>query len=147
MHPPATAAAAAVSILYHALIDKKSEFCRLKMVLVSKQLLWKKHEADECAERILALDELLSDLYDNEHDVSEEISVLQEEQAHEEAAHVELVAAVDEQKALLRRLVHRQARLDACRKSITHRQRRIVERAFRLQVARNPKEMLSTSAI
>ncbi|CAK4076137.1 unnamed protein product [Aphanomyces euteiches] len=138
--------AAAVSILYNALVAKKMEFCRLNMVLASKQLFEMKERAAECAERIQVLDELLADLYENEHDVSEEIAALQDEQAQEEVMHKQLVAAIRQRKAIVRQLVDRQTRLDGFRKSIVHRQRRLVERAFRMQNGcKNAAELLAQS--
>ncbi|RHY10300.1 hypothetical protein DYB36_005409 [Aphanomyces astaci] len=137
--------AAALSILCHALLDKKMEYCRVHTVLAAKQLLHAKAVVDECAERLVVLDELLRDLYDNEHDVSEEIGAMLDEQAQEEATHQALTAAVRAHRALLQRLVHKKTRLETCRKGILHRQRRLVERAFRMQVAENSAELLAQS--
>ncbi|RHY90820.1 hypothetical protein DYB35_004517 [Aphanomyces astaci] len=137
--------AAALSILCHALLDKKMEYCRVHTVLAAKQLLHAKAVVDECAERLVVLDELLRDLYDNEHDVSEEIGAMLDEQAQEEATHQALKAAVRAHRALLQRLVHKKTRLETCRKGILHRQRRLVERAFRMQVAENSAELLAQS--
>ncbi|ETV90268.1 hypothetical protein, variant 1 [Aphanomyces invadans] len=103
--------AAALSILCHALLDKKMEFCRVHTVFAAKQLLHAQALVDECQERLVVLDELLSDLYDNEHDVSGEIGAMLDEQAQEEATYQTLTAAVSAHKALLQRLVHKKVRL------------------------------------
>ncbi|RHY32822.1 hypothetical protein DYB32_002196 [Aphanomyces invadans] len=121
------------------------EFCRVHTVFAAKQLLHAQALVDECQERLVVLDELLSDLYDNEHDVSGEIGAMLDEQAQEEATYQTLTAAVRAHKALLQRLVHKKVRLEACRKGILQRQRRLVERAFRMQVAQTPAELLAQS--
>jgi hypothetical protein len=141
--------AATVSILYAALLDKKSAFCRQKMVMESKKLLACKKDVEECLERIDDIEEQLADIRaeltveddDEEEEMSPEIAEIYEshpevqslltEKKEEEMLLAQMSKVLECRKATMRMLVKHRAILDSSRKSLRNRQRTIVEKAFR----------------
>ncbi|OQR93690.1 hypothetical protein THRCLA_08371 [Thraustotheca clavata] len=127
--------AATVSILYDALLQKKSTYCRSKMVDESRKLLSCKRDVDECLERIDEIDdqlgELQNELNKNDFETSKEVESLLHEKKEEEILLLQMSKVYECRKATMRMLVKHKSILDNSRKSLRNRQRRIVEKAFR----------------
>ncbi|EQC33761.1 hypothetical protein SDRG_08863 [Saprolegnia diclina VS20] len=133
--------AATVSILYDALLQKKSNFCHTKMVEESKKLLTCKRDVDECLERIDEIEEQLADIkselpedapMDDAAFVGHtEAQALLSEKKEEELLLIQMSKVYECRKATMRMLVKHKSILDSSRKSLRNRQRRIVEKAFR----------------
>ncbi|KDO28074.1 hypothetical protein SPRG_20234 [Saprolegnia parasitica CBS 223.65] len=133
--------AATVSILYDALLQKKSNFCHTKMVEESKKLLTCKRDVDECLERIDEIEEQLADIkselpddapMDDDAFVGHaEAQALLSEKKEEELLLIQMSKVYECRKATMRMLVKHKSILDSSRKSLRNRQRRIVEKAFR----------------
>ncbi|OQR88016.1 hypothetical protein ACHHYP_07716 [Achlya hypogyna] len=134
--------AATVSILYDALLQKKSNFCHAKMVDESKKLLTCKRDVDECLERIDEIEEQLADIkvelavpddvpMDDAFAGHTEAQALLSEKKEEELLLIQMSKVYECRKATMRMLVKHKSILDSSRKSLRNRQRRIVEKAFR----------------
>ncbi|KAF0699954.1 Aste57867_9504 [Aphanomyces stellatus] len=130
--------AATVSILYDALLHKKSLYCHSKMIEESKKLMACKKDIEECRERIEEIEEQLYDIHveclDKAPDTYEsnaEVKTLLAEKEEEESLLTQMNKVLECRKNSMRMFLKHKAVLDTSRKSLKNRQRRIVEKAFR----------------
>ncbi|KAG9399239.1 hypothetical protein AC1031_012198 [Aphanomyces cochlioides] len=130
--------AATVSILYDALLHKKSLYCHTKMIEESKKLMACKKDIEECQERIEEIDEQLYDIQVecldqgiDAFDTNAEAQALRAEKEEEETLLKQMHSVLECRKRSMRMFIKHKAVLDNSRKSLKNRQRRIVEKAFR----------------
>ncbi|RLN96500.1 hypothetical protein DYB28_008574, partial [Aphanomyces astaci] len=130
--------AATVSILYDALLHKKSLYCHSKMLDESKKLMACKKDIEECRERIEEIEDQLGDIHveccdkgPEAYASNPEVKTLLAEKDEEESLLKQMNSVLDSRKKAMRIFLKHKAMLDTSRKSLKNRQRRIVEKAYR----------------
>ncbi|OQS05040.1 hypothetical protein THRCLA_20733 [Thraustotheca clavata] len=119
---------ATASVLYDVMLQKKSKLCRVKMLQEAKCILATKADIEACQNRLKQLSLQFKDVNDER---------LQEQKEDEESLLIELKNAFQYCKATMRILIRHKTSLEHSLKSLRHRQRRIVEKAYRSGLLQN----------